>query len=137
MNLHRNVFINPIEPEYLAFRISQGIDTKVDFHFKRPGGAPLAADVVAQLQVTSRSRGTTEYYSCPAIDVVNGVARVLIPAGLGHDPNGYNLRLTGTVDQEPRVLAYGVMTAVAHPVLRPAVDHHRHAVAGRGQERAL
>ena len=113
MILHRNVYLNTVEPEYLAFRISQGVDTKVDFHFKRQNGAVLNSDVVAQLQVTSRSRGTTEYYSCPAIDVVNGIARAVIPAGLGHDPNGYNLRLTGTVDQEPRVLAYGVMTAIA------------------------
>jgi len=111
--VNRNIYVNPIEPEYLAFRIAQGVDTKVDLHFKRQDGAPVNEDLVAQLQVTSRSRNITEYYSVPSIDTVNGVARVLIPAGLGHDPNGYNLRLTGTVNQEPRVIAYGVMTAVA------------------------
>jgi hypothetical protein len=111
--VHRNIFINPVEPDYVAFRISQGVTTKVVFHIKTPGGAPLPADTVAQLQVTSRSRNITEYYACPAIDVVNGVAQAVIPKDLGYDPNGYNLRLTGTVNREPRVLAYGVMTTLA------------------------
>jgi len=113
MNLHRNVYINPVEPEYLAFRVSQGIDTKVNFHFKTQAGGPIASDVVAQMQLTSRSRNIVEFYSCPAVDIVNGIARATIPADIMHDPNGWNLRLTGTIAGEPRVLAYGVMTTIA------------------------
>jgi hypothetical protein len=39
-----------------------------------------------------------------------------------YDPNGWQLRLTGTVNQEPRVVAYGVATAVAGagPQIEPA-----------------
>jgi len=111
--VNRTLHLNPVEPEFLSFRISSGIETKIDFAFKRQNGAPHSEDLVAQLQLTSRSRDLTEYFSCPAIDVVNGKARATIPAGFGYDPNGWRLRLTGTVDTEPRVLAYGVVTAVA------------------------
>ena len=111
--VNRTLHLNPVEPEFLSFRISSGIETKIDFAFKRQNGAPHSEDLVAQLQLTSRSRDLTEYFSCPAIDVVNGKARATIPAGFGYDPNGWRLRLTGTVDTEPRVLAYGIVTAVA------------------------
>jgi hypothetical protein len=113
MIISRTLHLNPVEPEFLAFRISSGIETLVDFAFKKQNGAPHGEDLVAQLQLTSRSRDTTEYFSCPATDVVNGRARAVIPAGMSYDPNGWRLRLTGTVDTEPRVLAYGVVTAVA------------------------
>ena len=113
MIVNRTVFINPVEPEFLSFRLSSGIETKIDFSFRGQNGAPWNEDVVAQLQLTSRSRDLTEYFSCPATDVVNGRARATIPADMGYDPNGWRLRLTGTVDQEPRVLAYGVATAIA------------------------
>jgi hypothetical protein len=93
--------------------LSSGIETKIDFFFKKQNGAPHGEDLVAQLQLTSRTRDTTEYYSVPATDVVNGRARATIPAQMTYDPNGWRLRLTGTVDTEPRVLAYGVVTAVA------------------------
>jgi hypothetical protein len=113
MIVNRTVFLNSIEPEFLAFRFSQGVDTRVNLHFRDQNGTPHGEDVVAQLQMTGRSNRITEYYSCPATDIVNGSARVLIPAGLQYDPNGWQLRLTGTVDQEPQVIAYGVATAVA------------------------
>jgi hypothetical protein len=113
MIINRTLFLNPVEPEFLSFRLSSGIETKIDFVFRKQDGAPHGEDLVAQLQLTSRTRDTTEYYSIPATDVVNGRARATIPATLNHDPNGWRLRLTGTVDTEPRVLAYGVVTAVA------------------------
>jgi hypothetical protein len=113
MILHRDVFLNPVDPQYLALRAASGVDTKVNLHFKTASGVPLTQDVVAQLQLTSRSRNITTYLSCPAVDVVNGVARVTIPADFMTDPNGYNIRLTGTVAGEPRVLAYGVLTQIA------------------------
>lgn len=113
MIVNRTVFLNPVEPEFLAFRLSSGVDTKVDFHFKAQTGAPHPEDVVAQLQLTGRTNDQTEYFSVPAVDIVNGVARAVIPAGFNYDPNGWRLRLTGTVNQEPRVIAYGVVTAVA------------------------
>jgi hypothetical protein len=97
----------------MSFRLSSGIETKIDIHYKGQNGAPWREDVVGQLQLTSRSRDETEYYSVPAIDVVNGIGRAVIPAGMAYDPNGWRLRLTGTVDTEPRVIAYGVVTAVA------------------------
>jgi hypothetical protein len=113
MIINRVCQINPVEPEFLSFRLSSGIETKIDFFFKKQNGAPHGEDLVAQLQLTSRTRDTTEYYSVPATDVVNGRARATIPAQMTYDPNGWRLRLTGTVDTEPRVLAYGVVTAVA------------------------
>jgi hypothetical protein len=113
MILHRDVFLNPVDPQYLALRVPEGVDTKVNLHIKSPQGVPLAQDTVAQLQLVSRSRNTTTYLSCPSIDTVNGVARVTIPADFPSDPNGWNLRLTGTVDAEPRVMGYGVMTQIA------------------------
>jgi hypothetical protein len=109
--IHRDVFINPIEPEYLAFRFSMGIETNVDLHFKKQDGFPFPEDVVAQLQMKGRSSGLVKYFACPATDVVNGVARARIPNDLAYDKNGWQLRLTGTVEQEPRVIAYGVATA--------------------------
>jgi hypothetical protein len=113
MIVDRTVFINPVEPEFLAFRLSSGVDTKVRFHLKAQTGAAWNEDVLAQLQLTSRSRDRTDFYSAPSIDTANGVAQAVIPAGLAYDPNGWRLRLTGTVSREPRVIAYGVVTAVA------------------------
>lgn len=111
--IHRDIFLNSIEPDYLAFRFSQGIDTLVALHFKKQNGAPFNEDVVAQLQMVGRSTGALQYLPCPATDVVNGAARVIIPVDTLYDPNGWQLRLTGTVNQEPMVLAYGVAIATA------------------------
>jgi len=113
MIVKRDIFINPVEPEYIAFKFSSGIDTRLDLAFKNQEGYPWPEDVVAQLQMVGRTDGRTAYYPCPATDLVNGTARALIPAGLAYDANGWALRLTATISQEPRVIAYGVATAVA------------------------
>jgi hypothetical protein len=111
--VNRTIHLNPVEPEFVAFRLSQGIETKIDFTFLKQTGAAHNEDLVAQMQLTSRSGHQTEYFSVPSIDMANGRARAVIPAGFGYDPNGWQLRLTGTVNQEPRVIAYGVVTALA------------------------
>ena len=67
MIIHRDIFLNPIEAEYLAFRFAMGIDTRVDLHFKKQDGYPFNEDVVAQLQMRGRSSGLTTYFACPAI----------------------------------------------------------------------
>jgi hypothetical protein len=82
MIVDRTVFINPIEPEFLAFRVSSGVDTKVRFHLKAQTGAAWNEDVLAQLQLTSRTSDRTDFYSAPSIDTANGVAQAVIPAGL-------------------------------------------------------
>lgn len=112
MIVQREVFLNPVEPEFIAVRIAAGIESKLDFTFRRQDGSPYPTDIVGQLQIIGRSSSQRDYLTVAATDVVNGKGRVVIPAGLRFDPNGYQLRLTGTVDTEPRVLAYGVMTAV-------------------------
>jgi hypothetical protein len=112
MIVQRTCYINPVEPEYLGFRISQDVDTRVDFTFLDQNGTPHNEDMVVQMQLTGRSTNMTEFYSVPTIDVANGRARARIPADIRYDPNGWRLRLTGTLAQEPRVLAYGVVTAL-------------------------
>jgi hypothetical protein len=111
MIINRTLYLNPVEPEILSFRFSSGIDTKVDLTYRRQNGAVHTEDIAGQLQMVGRSDNATNFYPVPATDIVNGKARVLIPAGLNHDPHGWTLRLTGTVNRESMVVAKG--TAVA------------------------
>ena len=74
MIIHRDIFLNPIEAGYLAFRFAIGVDTKVDLHFKKQDGYPFNEDVVAQLQMRGRCSGRPQYFACPATDVAHGVA---------------------------------------------------------------
>jgi hypothetical protein len=48
----------------------------------------------------------------PATDIVNGKARVVIPADTLTDPNGYRLRVTGTLEGEPALLAMGQVAPI-------------------------
>ena len=54
----------------------------------------------------------------PAIDIVNGRAGVVIPAGALTDPNGYRLNLFGTVDGQPMLLATGRVNLLVAAVCR-------------------
>jgi hypothetical protein len=121
MIVNRTIYINPVEPEFVSFRMLQGVDNKIDFHFMRQTGAPWNEDIVAQLQLTARSNDQTQFFSVPATDISNGRARAVIPAGLVHDPNGWRMRLSATVNQEPRIIAYGIVTTLegAGPQLEP------------------
>jgi hypothetical protein len=63
--------------------------------------------------LTSRSDDRTSTYQMPATDVVNGKARAFIPADTLIDPNGYRLRVVGTRDGEPVLLATGTVAPMA------------------------
>ena len=127
MNIHKTVVINTIEPAVLSFRAPMGIEMKLDVSFFSQNGAPYTQDLAAQLQLTSRSGNRTVYYSMPSTDVVNGKVRAIIPADTLSDPNGYRVRVTGTLAGEAMLLALGtaVPIAAAGPEAVPldVIDH--------------
>jgi hypothetical protein len=111
--VQRSVFLNPIEPAPLSLRAAMGMETWLELNYFSQNGAVYANDVAAQLQLTGRTGGATTTYAVPSIDVVNGRARAVIPAGDITDPNGYRLRLVGTVNQQPALIATGVLMPIA------------------------
>lgn len=113
MIVNKVVTLNTIEPAPLSFRAPMGIETKLDVTFYDQNGAAHTQDLAAQLQLTARSADRTATYLMPSTDVVNGKARAVIPAHSITDPNGYRLRLVGTLDGEAALLAMGVLTPVA------------------------
>jgi hypothetical protein len=120
--IQRSVHIDPVEPSPLSLRVPSGMETILALTYYRLG-ALLGDDVGAQLELTGRSNGTRrQFYPVLATDVVNGMARALIPAGDLSDPNGYRLNLYGTVDGQPALLAIGKidMLAAAGPEAVPA-----------------
>jgi hypothetical protein len=108
MNIQRAVALNPVEPSVLSFRAPMGIETKLNVTFLDQSGAPHTQDLAAQLQLTGRTDNRTLFYSMPSSDVVNGKARAIIPSDVLTDPNGYRLRITGTLNGEAALLAMGV-----------------------------
>jgi hypothetical protein len=105
------VYVNPIEPAPLSFRAGTNVDTALEVTYYQQGANNLAynVDLAAQLRLTSRTGLTSKTYSMPAIDVANGKARAVIPAGDITDLNGYRLALYGTVSGEAGLLAQGVV----------------------------
>src|SRR5215467_7159229 len=91
-------------------RVPMNMDTKLDVLMLTQGGTPWTVDVAGQLSVTTRSDGQTSTYTMAATDVVNGKARVVIPGQT--DPNGARLRLVGTVNGEPTLLAMGTLLPI-------------------------
>jgi hypothetical protein len=113
MIVNRTIWINPVEPHPLSFRAAVGLDTRLNVAFIGTGGAPHSSDLGAQLQLTGRTTSRTISYGMPATDIVNGKARATIPAGDLTDPNGYRLRMVGTLGGETALLAVGSVAPVA------------------------
>jgi hypothetical protein len=116
--IQRSVIVNPVESSPLSFRIPIGIDMQVDIDYQRMDATPYSDDVAGQLFLTGRTSGRTLTYVLPAIDRVNGKARAFLPAGDLDDLNGYRAQLVGTIDQQPMLIAEGVVmtTAMDYPV---------------------
>jgi hypothetical protein len=105
----KTVFLNPIEPAPLSFRAGAYVDTFLEVTYYAQTGYAYASDVDGQLMLTNRSSGTRKAYSMPAIDVANGKARAIIPAGDITDINGYSLALYGSVAGEAGLIARGLV----------------------------
>jgi len=104
------VYVNPIEPGPLSMRVPSGMETRLELTYYDQLGATLNVDVLGQLELMSRSIGGAPVWcAVPATDVVNGKARAILPANTLDDPNGYRLRLYGTVEGQGMLLATGVV----------------------------
>jgi len=112
MSVQRTIFVNAIEPQLCSMRVPAGMDCNVDLWFKRQDGSAYGIDVDAQLSLTTRSDGNTQFFSFAATDIVNGKARATIPASSLQDPNGARLRIAGTVDGEAVLLATGTLIPI-------------------------
>lgn len=125
MIVNKTVFLNPVEPHPLSFRAPMGMETKLNVTFMtRSGGedTPYSSDIAAQLQLTGRTSSRTSVYYAPATDIANGRIRAVIPADGLNDPNGYRLRLVGTLAGEPALLAMGTVMPVAFAGIEAAPD---------------
>ena len=105
----KTIFLNPIEPAPLSFRGGTNVATFLEVTYYQQSGFPYGSDVDGQLQLTGRSTGRRKAYSMPAIDVANGKARAIIPAGDLVDLNGYRLALYGSVGGEAGLIARGLV----------------------------
>lgn len=103
------VFLNRIEPAPLSFRAGVNVDTFLEVTFYAQSGYAYSSDVDGQLRLKARSDGTVKSYSMPAIDVANGKARAIIPAGDIVDVNGYQLSLYGSIAGEAALIARGII----------------------------
>jgi len=112
MSVQRTIFVNKIEPQPCSMRVPFGMDCNIDLFFKRQDGTPYGIDVDAQLSLTTRSDGNTQFFSFAATDIVNGKARAVIPGDNLKDPNGARLRIAGTVDGEAVLLATGTLIPI-------------------------
>jgi hypothetical protein len=107
--VRKTCYVNPIEPGPLSFRAGTKVETRLEVTFYQQSGNAFTSDLDAQLRLTSRTGAVSRAYSMPAIDVANGKARAVIPAGDVVDLNGYRLALYGTVGGEASLLAQGIV----------------------------
>lgn len=119
--IRRTVFINPIEPAPLSFRCPSKVDSQLEITYYQQNGNAYSSDVDGQLRLTSRSNNRGRAYSVPAIDVANGKARAIIPAGEVTDPNGHLLTLYGSISGRAGMIARGMVwpDAQIEPVVEP------------------
>ena len=122
MNVNRLLVINSVEPSSLSFRAPFGVDTRLNVQYVNHGGVAVTSDLAAQLQLTGRSNARTISYFMPAVDIANGRARATIPADDLVDPNGYRLRIVGTVNREAALLATGTVMPIASAGLEAVPD---------------
>jgi hypothetical protein len=111
--VQRTIYLSSIEPAQLSLRAPAQIETWLDVTWRDQRGELLTTDLAAQLHLTARSSDRTVTYAMPAIDMVNGKARAVIPAGDLSDMNGYRLRVAGTWNRQPALLAMGTLQLIA------------------------
>jgi len=110
--VRKAVYVNPIEPAPLSFRCGSRVQTVLELTYYQQSniaGLTFKTDVDGQLRLTSRSGSVSNSYSVPAIDIANGRARAIIPAGDVVDPNGYQLVLYGTIAGDVMLIAKGLV----------------------------
>jgi hypothetical protein len=107
--VQRSIFVNIIEPQVLSMNVPANTPLTVNLQYYDQAGSPVRDDLLAQLQLTPRTSGTTDSWPAPATDLLNGKARVSIAAGDLTDMNGYRLRLLGTWRGDQTLLAIGVL----------------------------
>lgn len=112
MRVKRTIAMNPVEPAPMSLRIPNGVPLTLDIQYLDVQGRPLTEDLAAQLQVTSRTRGNTDFYAVPATDIINGKARLTIAENILKDMNGYRIRLAGTWKGEAALIALGTIRIV-------------------------
>lgn len=112
MSINRVIYLNPVEPQSLSLRAVLGLPTVVNVHFRNNDDTPYNIDVAAQLQIMPRSSGPTQVYAVPATNRPQGLAQFLIPPDTLNDPNGYRMRMVGTFEGAPILIAVGDITPV-------------------------
>lgn len=122
MRVQRTIALNPIEPAPMSLRAPANVQLIIDFQYLTADGKSISVDVAAQLQVTSRTKNTTDVYPVPATDVVNGKARVAIGKDTLTDMNGYRLRLVGTVNGEAQLIALGTLRITEAAGIEPTPE---------------
>jgi hypothetical protein len=113
MLVKRIIAISPVEPQPMSLRSPASMPLKLDILYLDSQGGTINEDIGGTLQLIARTSGSVTTYAAPATDIVNGKARVSIGSDILTDMNGYNLRLFGTVRQEPTLLAMGVLRLTA------------------------
>lgn len=105
-------YVNPIEPQPLSFRVPTGIETIIELTYFDQFDTPVTSDLLGQMELTGRTGGASIWCAVPAIDVVNGKARAVLPVNVLTDQHGYQLRLYGTFRSESILLATGIVDII-------------------------
>jgi hypothetical protein len=107
--MNRLVHINTVEPSMFSGRAPMGFDLVIDVTYRTAANTKWSTDVASSVILTGRTDSRSATYNVPAIDIVNGKARAVIPGDVLSDPNGYDIALVGTVDGHRQILASGVL----------------------------
>jgi hypothetical protein len=118
MSIDRVVYLNPVEPQPMSLRAATGLPTVVNIYFRNNDDTPYGIDVAAQLQIMPRSSGPAQAFSVPATNRPQGLAQFLIPADTLNDPNGYRMRMVGTFEGAPILIAVGDITPIEAPGIK-------------------
>ena len=117
--VNRFIPLNPIEPSPMSFRAIRGVEQVLKLFYLDATGTIYRQDVTGQLEVTSIGDGTSVNYAVPATDIVNGEAMAVIPADDLGDMHGYRMRLFGSVDGLPTLIATGTIRMTDTGGLQP------------------
>jgi hypothetical protein len=107
--MNRLVHINPVEPAMFSGRAPMGFDLTINITYRTAADAKWSTDVASSVILTGRTDSSSTTYNAPAVDIVNGKARAVIPGGDLSDSNGYDIALVGTIDGHRQILASGVL----------------------------
>lgn len=107
--MNRLVHINTIEPSMFSGRAPMGFDLVINVIYRTAADAKWSVDVASSVILTGRTDSHSTTYNAPALDIINGKARAVIPGGDLSDPNGYDVTLVGTIDGHRQILASGVL----------------------------